>query len=83
MKSQDWHAQRAHAERVPCPDCHAPTGRTCRNGYTGRELNGPAAHIARTKMANDLTAITDLDQNHPAPGPSGTHSDERGTSVPE
>ncbi|UTN93133.1 hypothetical protein SEA_PHAUCI_46 [Gordonia Phage Phauci] len=73
MKSQDWHAQRAHAERVPCPDCHAPAGRTCRNGYTGRELNGPAAHIARTKMANDLTTP----HTHAPSGPPDQHTQEK------
>lgn len=83
MKSQDWHAQRAHAERVPCPDCHAPAGRTCRRVHDGRELAGPPAHIARTKLANDLPAATEPEQNTPAPDPSSTHSDEKGQSVPE
>ena len=53
MKSQDWHAQRAHAERVTCPDCHAPAGRTCRRVHDGRELAGPPAHIARIKLADE------------------------------
>lgn len=51
-KSFDWLATRNLAETVICPHCHAEPGHTCRNAYTGNELQGPAAHPNRIHAAD-------------------------------
>lgn len=61
-KSADWLATRTTAETVPCPFCRAPTGRSCRNTYTGREVSFPA-HPDRVKLSADRPAATHADQN--------------------
>ena len=43
----EWLQERVSAETVPCRDCRARPGQTCRNLHTGRPLGRQPAHLAR------------------------------------
>lgn len=43
----EWLQERASAETMLCPECHAKPGITCTNLHTGRPLQGQPAHLAR------------------------------------
>lgn len=46
----EWRMERANAERVHCPRCHAELGEHCVNTF-GDELRAPA-HYQRISLAN-------------------------------
>jgi hypothetical protein len=44
-------AERAHAERHPCPYCDAPAGTRCLNSKTDQPLECQPAHWSRRLLA--------------------------------
>jgi hypothetical protein len=53
LEDAEWRMARSEAETVVCPEprCHAGVGVTCRNFYTGLELENQPAHAKRIKAA--------------------------------
>lgn len=49
MRSLDFHAERAAAQRHPCPFCGAAPGETCRNTAAGGQLQNLPAHTSRIR----------------------------------
>lgn len=48
-----WRHTRMTAERVPCTECSALEGETCRNVHTGQPLEHQPAHAKRIKAASE------------------------------
>ncbi|NMO00855.1 hypothetical protein HH308_06460 [Gordonia sp. TBRC 11910] len=73
-KSAEWHAIRAEANTVVCPDCHMPPGTVCRNQWTGQPTTHLPAHASRIVFArkpmpqSDGDPIVDLDAQASEPG---------------
>jgi hypothetical protein len=49
-----WRHTRLTAETVPCVDCDARVGETCRNVHTGDPLERLPAHAKRIKAAEGV-----------------------------